>query len=484
MNAHAEKNAAAPSLPTNSFRPRMLIAEDNESVGKQLKTLLESDARVTVDIATDGQAAAEALRKRLYSVFLTDLKMPQLDGMSLIREVAEKQIPVTVIVMTGHGSIDRAVEAMRLGAYDFLTKPLDLDRLQLVLKRALHERALRDEVLYLREQLHVRDAFSHVITKSPQMLDVLELVNHIATTTTSVLIEGETGTGKELVARAIHKASAAHRPGPMVAVNCAALPETLLESELFGHEKGAFTGAISQRKGRFEQAQHGTLLLDEIGEVPLSMQVKLLRVLQERQFERVGGAEPIEVDVRVIAASNRSLARMVRKRKFRKDLYFRINVVRIELPPLRERPEDIPILAEHFCRKYAKPGEVQKTVDPHAMEDLLAHSWPGNVRELENVMERACVTSPSHVIGREHLAPDMALTSPPRSPFKVDLNRPLPDLLHDTVTTLEQQYIRKALEKTHGHVGKCADICGMSRRSITAKLGEYGIDRGTIRDRD
>src|SRR5262245_15324788 len=321
--------------PANAkaIQPRLLIAEDNELVGRQLKTCLEAELNLRVDTVRDGREALAALKENYYSIFLTDVQMPHLDGLELIREIGRLGIPVTVVVMTGYGSIDSAVQAMQAGAFDFFTKPLNLDRLRLVISRILQERALRDEVVYLRERLKARDAFSNIISKSPRMHAILELVNHIAQTTTTVLIEGETGTGKEMIAQAIHQASAAHRTGPLVPVHCAALPENLLESELFGHEKGSFTGAIGQRKGRFEQAHRGTLFLDEIGEIPLSMQVKLLRVLQERRFERVGGTDAVEIDVRVIAATNKSLTRMVKKGTFREDLYYRVNVVRIELPP-------------------------------------------------------------------------------------------------------------------------------------------------------
>ncbi len=469
-------------LDAKGIQPRILIAEDNELVGRQLQTCLEATLGVRVDTTADGKQALAALTKNYYSVFLTDLQMPHLDGMELIREIQKQRIPVTIVVFTGHASIDGAVQAMQAGAYDFFTKPLNLDRLRLVIARILEERVLRDEVVYLREQLQTRDAFGNVLSKSPRMNAILELVAHIAQTTTTVLIEGETGTGKEVIARAIHHASAAHRTGPLVPVHCAALPENLLESELFGHEKGSFTGAISQRKGRFEQANGGTLFLDEIGEIPLAMQVKLLRALQERRFERVGGTETVEVDVRVIAASNRSLARMVKKGTFREDLYYRVNVVRIELPPLRERPEDITLLAEHFCRKFVREGEDVKTIAPAAMEVLLKHSWPGNVRELENVIERACVTCQGPTIGPEHLSSDLLSAPPAGSPMKIDLRRPLPELLNEITTEFEKRYIRKALAKTHGNVSRCAKICGLSRRSITAKIAEYGIDRTELQE--
>ena len=468
-----EKTGAA--LP--EIHPRILIAEDNEMVCRQLKTCLEAALPVRADTTSNGKDALAALKKNYYSVFITDLQMPHLDGLELIREIQKQRIPVTAVVVTGHGSIDAAVQAMQAGAYDFFTKPINLDRLKMIIRRILEERALRDEVVYLREQLQARDAFGGIISKNPRIHAILDLVGHIAETTTTVLIEGETGTGKELIARAIHQASSRHRSGPLVPVHCAALPETLLESELFGHEKGSFTGAVGQRKGRFEQAHRGTLFLDEIGEIPLAMQVKLLRALQERCFERVGGTEPVEVDVRVIAASNRSLARMVKKGTFREDLYYRVNVVRIELPPLRDRPEDIPPLAEHFCEKFARRGEPRKEIAPAAMEVLLKHTWPGNVRELENVMERACVTCQGPAIGPEHLSPE--LSDPPRlgSGFRIDLHRPLPDVLRDLAADVERRYIRKALLKTHGNVSRCAEICGLSRRSVTSKIAEYGIDR-------
>jgi DNA-binding NtrC family response regulator len=295
-----------------------------------------------------------------------------------------------------------------------------------------------------------------------------------------VLIEGETGTGKEQVARAVHT-SAKERTGAFVAINCAALPETLLESELFGHEKGSFTSAIGQRKGRFEMAEGGTIFLDEIGDMPAPMQAKLLRVLQERCFERVGGTETIHVDVRVITASNRSLPQLVKEGKFREDLYYRLNVIKIDLPPLRDRREDIPLLATHFISKYSRATEPPKQLAPEAMEALLSYSWPGNIRELENAIERACVTSRDQIIRVENLPPD--LLSPPKSStsITVDLKRPLADYLHDAVTQIERDYIRKALEETRGHVGQCARICGLSRRSITVKMSTYQLDKDVFK---
>src|SRR5262249_19570785 len=321
-----------------------------------------------------------------------------------------------------------------------------------------------------------------VLSRSPKMHAVFELIEQVATTNATVLIEGETGTGKEQIARAIHNASASHRTGPFVAVSCAAFNENLLESELFGHEKGAYTGATAQRKGRFEQAQGGTLFLDEVGDVPPSMQVKLLRVLQERTFERVGGTTPIGVDVRVVAASNCDLKRKVSKGTFREDLYYRLDVVRIELPPLRERLEDVPLLATHFACKHSPPAGPVPKVSAKALKVLAEHSWPGNVRELENVIECACVTSRGSEIEPEDLS---ALATVPRETpgREIDLRKPLRQLLGEVVASVEREYLVKALRKTRGHVGKAARLCGYSRRSITGKLAEYRIDRAEFTDR-
>jgi DNA-binding NtrC family response regulator len=467
--------------PSGVAPRRMLIVDDNETTCKQLQTLLHDKARLEVSFLTDGHKALEEVTSKNYSILITDLRMPSMDGMQLIKEIQERRLPITVIVTTGHGSIDEAVQAIRLGAYDFLTKPVDLDYLRLVIDRALRERSLQDEVLQLRAQLQTSYAFHNILSKNPRMHAIFELISNVADTNTTVLIEGETGTGKEQIARALHLA-AHHATGPFVAVNCAALPETLLESELFGHEKGAFTGAVSQRRGRFEMADGGAIFLDEIGDVPAAMQSKLLRVLQERSFERLGGAEPIQVDVRVIAATNRSLQRLVKEGKFREDLYYRLNVVKIDLPPLRDRCEDIPLLATHFAEKFGRPGEAPKSIAPAVMEVLLNYSWPGNVRELENAIERACVTSRDTRIEVKNLPPDLLAPPNAKLPFRIDLDKPLSALVKETVAQIEQAYIRKALKKTHGHVSRCARVCGLSRRSITSKIAEYNLDRALFKE--
>ena len=461
---------------------RILIAEDPENTHVALKNLLQNDAQIQVDTISDGPAALQALAEQNYSIFLVDVLTPGVStgGMGLIEEIQKRAIPVTVIGMTSHASIDQAVQAMRLGAYDFLTKPIDLQHLRLVVQRALRERKLQDEVSALREQLQSRYSFRNIISKNPRMHAVFELIGNVAQTNTTILIEGETGTGKEQVALAIHGASNV-RTGPMIAVNCAALPETLLESELFGHEQGAFTSAVNKRTGRFELANGGTILLDEVGDIPPAMQAKLLRVLQERRFERVGGTESIEVDVRVIAATNRSLQKLVQDGKFREDLYYRLNVIKIELPPLRERREDIPLLDAYFAEKYARPVEPPKQIPPKAMDILMNYSWPGNIRELENAIERASVTSQNGAILPECFPSELLQKDAPKLPFAIDLTQPLPELLHKAQMNIEQEFIRKALEQTHGNVSQCAQICGISRRSLSAKLGEYQIDKSSFK---
>ena len=341
-------------------KPSLLIVDDNELSCKQLQKILQGKLDLNVEYLTNGNNALKELERANYSILLTDLRMPEMPGMELIRLIRERGLPVTIIVTTGHGSIDDAVAAIRLGAYDFLAKPVDVEHLRIVIERALRERAMVDELATLRSELKSKYSFKNVLSKNPKMHAIFELVGNVANTNTTVLIEGETGTGKEQLAQALHTMSR-ERTGPFVAVNCAALPETLLESELFGHEKGAFTNAIGRRQGRFELANEGTIFLDEIGDVPATMQAKLLRVLQERSFERVGGTETIPVNLRVIAATNRSLIQLVKENKFREDLYYRLNVVKITLPPLRDRPEDIPLLVTHFTLKYARPAEAART---------------------------------------------------------------------------------------------------------------------------
>ncbi len=471
----------APTAPPALDSRRLLVAEDLADARESLQQLLHLSLNLPVDTAADGAEALEMLRARHYSVLVTDLRMPKLNGLKLIEAMRAENLNTTVIVTTGHGGVPEAVEAMRNGAFDFLVKPAEPQHLILLVKRALEDRALRDELAALKAELGERHSFRNVLSKSPRMNEVFALIGHIADTTSTVLLLGETGTGKEQVARAIHGASAPHRTGPFVAVNCAALPEALMESELFGHEKGSFTGAAAQRKGRFETAHGGTLFLDEIGDLPQSVQVKLLRVLQERRIERIGGQQPIDLDVRVIAATHQPLEKLVKDGKFREDLFYRLNVIRIDLPTLRERPEDIRLLAEHFCQKYARANRTPPQLTPEAMQVLLKCEWPGNVRQLENAIERACATTRDGILTPAHLPPDVAKRGDVKHPFQVDLNRTLTEQLSELISAFEDRYLRRALRKTRGHVGKCAAITGLSRRSITDKISQYKIDKADFK---
>jgi DNA-binding NtrC family response regulator len=324
--------------------------------------------------------------------------------------------------------------------------------------------------------------FQNVLGNGPRMQSILDLVDHAARTSAPVLLEGETGTGKETIARALHEASAPVRRGAFVVVNCAALPENLLESDWFGHEAGAFPGATVARPGRFELADGGTLFLDEVGDVPPPHQARLLRFMQERRFERLGGANDIETDVRIVSASTRPLQQLVGQERFREDLFYRLNVIKIDLPPLRERAEDIPLLAAHFCARYSPAGQPSRQLPSEVVEALVHYHWPGNVRELENAIERACIVSEDALIRKEHL-PAEVLSETPASwpPFAIDLSRPLPQLLRDAVAHIEKHYLSQALKKTHGHVSRCAQICGLSRRSVTAKIAEYGLDKNAFK---
>lgn len=470
----AEPVVAEPTGGT--LRRRILIVEDQAETRESFQSLLEMALEVDVDLAADGAEALEKLTSQPYSLMITDLRMPRLGGMKLIQQVQEKRLPVTIIVTTGHGSIQEAVQAMQMGAYDFLTKPPDPQHFCVLIERALRERTLQDELAALRSQIAERNTFQNVLSKSPRMYDIFEVINNISDTTSTVLIEGETGTGKEVIARAIHEASSSHRTGPFVPVHCAALPESLLESELFGHEKGSFTGAAGQRKGRFETANGGTLFLDEVGDIPMPMQVKLLRVLQERKFERVGGNQTIEIDVRVVAATNQPLPKLVKEGKFREDLYYRLNVIKLDLPPLRDRPEDVALLATHFVQKYARAGQPPSQIAPEAMDRLLAFSWPGNVRQLENAIERACLTAKEGIIRPENLPPEVVKPVRSGASLAVDIGRPLQEQLAALTATFEERYLRKALKKSRGHVGRCARISGLSRRSVTTKIAQYQID--------
>ena len=454
---------------------RILVVDDSELVGQQLSQLLKLPGR-EISVAHEGTTALEWLVERPFSLVLTDLRLPGISGLDLIREIRNRDLPVTIIVMTAHATVEAAVEAMKLGAYDFIQKPIDTVRLELVVNQALEDRRLVDEVSDLRNRLRRRNAYHNLLGRSRRMMEVFARVERVASSSCTVLVTGETGTGKELVAQAIHYSDVT-RSGKLVVVNCAALPEHLMESELFGHERGAFTGADRQRQGRFEVAGGGTLFLDEIGELPLGMQAKLLRVLQDQRFERVGGTEPIKADCRVIAATNLKLAEAVSAGRFREDLYYRLNVVSIDLPPLRERLEDVPLLVNHFLEKLVARGLPAKKVAREALSRLGRYDWPGNVRQLEHLIEQAVVTTPGPVIEPDNLPPQIVPLR--EEPFSLDFDhtRPLQELTDEFVERIERAYLIRVLEKYRGRIDRCADHCGLSRRSISEKLRRYGIDK-------
>jgi two-component system response regulator AtoC len=458
---------------------RILVVDDSELVCQQLSQILARPSR-RIKVAHDGTSALEWLVEGHFSLVITDLQLPGIDGLDLIREIRQRGLPVTVVVMTGHATIDSAVEAMQLGAADYLTKPIDPIQLELVVEQALKDRTLRDEVEALRRGLQQRYSFHNLLGRGPRMREIFAKLARVATSSCTVLITGETGTGKELVAQALHHEDST-RQGPLLVVNCAALPENLLESELFGHEKGAFTGADRQRKGRFELADGGTLFLDEIGEIPPGMQAKLLRVLQDGTFERVGGTETLRSDVRILAATNIDLAGAVRSGTFREDLYYRLNVVSVELPPLRERAEDLPLLIDHFLGRLRERGYPAKSFAREALTRLSCYEWPGNVRELENLVEQLVVTTPGPVIHAEDLPQHIVATQEEPFTLDFDLARPLQPIIDELTERIERTYLRRVLEQYRGRIDACARHCGLSRRSISEKLRRYGIDKAEFK---
>ncbi len=445
-------------------KARILVVDDEVNARTALAELLR-DEGYAVETAADGFKALPKLDDFAPDLLLTDLKMPGLDGIELMKKARERDPEQAVVVMTAFGAVDTAVAAMRQGAADYLTKPINVEELAVVIDRALERRRLRAEAGQLRERLRARHRIPSIIGASPAMQQVFDTVLQVAPSRASVLITGESGTGKELIAAALHE----HSPraaGPFVKLHCAALAETLLESELFGHEKGSFTGAVGRRDGRFQQADRGTLFLDEIGDISPSTQVKLLRFLQEHEFERVGGNQTIKVDVRVVAATNRDLRQLVREGKFREDLFYRLNVVSIEVPPLRARPSDIPLLAAHFLEKYAREnGKTITGFTDDALQRLTRYPWPGNVRELENAVERAVVVCRGDKVRGEDLSPVVAPAEAPTDG--------MPQVPGASLADLEKFAILRTLEHTGGSTSRAAEILGISPRKIQYKLHEY-----------
>jgi DNA-binding NtrC family response regulator len=447
-----------------STRGKILIVDDEVNARNALAELLREEG-YTVEATADGFKALPKLEELAPDILLTDLKMPGMDGIELMQKAKVRDPECEAVVMTAHGAVETAVRAMRQGAADYLVKPVNLDELLLIVERALERRRLRAEAGQLRKRLDERHRLSNLVGSSPALKEVFETVLQVAPSRASVLITGESGTGKELIAAALHQ----HSPragGPFVKLHCAALTETLLESELFGHEKGSFTGAVGRREGRFAQTDGGTLFLDEIGEISPAIQVKLLRFLQEHEFERVGGNQTLKVDVRVLAATNRDLKKLVEEGKFREDLYYRLNVITLEVPPLRERVEDIPLLAVHFLRRYAEANQKDvKGFTPEALDCLLRYRWPGNVRELENAVERAVVVCR----GEEITAEDLPRAARAAAPAEAGA----PAIPGAALEELERYAILRTLEATGGSTSRAAEILGISARKIQYKLHEY-----------
>ena len=442
---------------------RVLVVDDERHQRDILQMILDAEGYETVS-ARNARHALQVLREQPFDVVLTDLKMPDMNGIALLTELLEVQPGLCVILMTAHGSIDSAVEAMRRGAFDYLTKPLEKDELLVVLGKAMERSNLVRENRLLHEQLQDRFRIDNIVGAHGSMQDVFRIVQKVAPSNSTVLIYGESGTGKELVARALHQGSQ-RRERPFYAVNVAALPESILEAELFGHEKGAFTGADVRRIGLFEQASGSTLFLDEVGDLKRDLQAKLLRTLQEREVIRVGGTERVRIDARIVAATNQDLEHAVREGLFREDLYYRLNVIPIVLPPLRERRTDIPLLVEHFLRKYGDPKGL-RDVSRDALEILANYEWPGNVRQLESVIERAVLLSEGPVIQPADLP---AAVRAPLSAPRGQLGLEIPETGID-LEQLERSLILKALEKTEGNVSRAARLLGLSRRTLQYRL--------------
>lgn len=447
------------------MRPKLIIVDDDDALREMLSQALKKDYHI--EGAECWSGALKKFEKENFDLCLLDIILPDADGIEVIPEIKAVSPSTIIVVMTGYPTVERAVEAMKKGAFDFVKKPFGVKEIRFILKRAVEERKLREAYENLLEFADVRYSFSGIIGKSKAMKEIFRLIRIVAPSNATILIEGESGTGKELLAKAIHRNSP-RKNGRFVAINCGGLPETLLESELFGYKKGAFTGAVSSKKGLFEVADKGTLFLDEIGNTPPSFQMKLLRVIEEGSFYPLGSTEPHRVDVRIISATNVPLEELVERGVFRKDLYFRLNVVKIVIPPLRERKEDIPLLAYHFLRIYTEKNNKKiEKISEDAMRILLSYHWPGNVRELENAIEHGVILTRGEEILPEHLPSHLRLKKPERE-IKI-----LP--YRDAKEEFEKEYIKNLLEYTKGNVTLASEISGITRQNIYVKLKKYKI---------
>jgi len=458
----------------------LLLVEDKNELRAMLRKALERNGH-SVDEAADGSAAIQKLRNRRYQMVLTDLKMPGASGLEVLRESKQADSTIPVILLTAFGSVDEAVSAMKEGAFDFIQKPVDLDHLKLLVERATRQQELLRENLILREEFASRYGFPRIVGESPAMRAVSQQLQKVAATEATVLLLGESGTGKELFARAIHHISD-RRDQPFIALNCAAIPENLVENELFGHEKGAFTGAGNRKVGKIELAQRGTLFLDEIGELPLASQAKLLRVLEERRFERVGGTQPIDVDVRIVTATNRDLEKRIREKLFREDLYFRISAVPITIPPLRDRGDDLDILADHFLERFCRDlGKSQLTLSQEARHRLREYSWPGNVRELQNAIERAVIVADGSEITHELLVCKPASVNTENAPANLVPETFSWEGSFDEVTARAQLHVERvllenALKDSRWNKTRAAEKLGITPKTLLAKMRATGLE--------
>jgi two-component system response regulator HydG len=451
------------------MKTKILVVDDEPSHRQMLEAVLTADG-YEVQQANDGQEAINSVEERFYDLILMDVRMSRVSGIEALKKIKELSPGIPVIIMTAYASVSTAVDALKSGAYDYLTKPLDIEELKILVSKALRQRQLEQENVYLRERLGDRFDFSNIIGRSSAMRDLFETIALVAPTEATVLIAGESGTGKELIANAIHQNSP-RTDRPFIKVNCAALPETLLESELFGHEKGAFTGALARKQGRFQLAHRGSIFLDEIGEMSPTTQTKILRVLQEREFEPLGSTQTVKVDTRVVTATNKNLEEEIQEGRFREDLYYRLNVVTLEVPPLRERREDISLLTDFFLKQYAeKNRRLIKGFTPRAMDLLMRHGWPGNVRELENAVERAVIMARGDVISQTEL-PDTLRK------LEAEIEKATVDLTPGrSLKEMEREMILRTLEEIGGNRTRSAEILGISRRTLQLKLKEYGIN--------
>lgn len=457
-------------MATSGITYNILIVDDDKSICMLIKSIMSVEKNYEVSTAISGESCLKYIREQMPDLVMLDIQMPGIDGIETLKRIKEFDARIPVVMMSAHGTIEKAVKSMKLGAYDFIPKPLERDRLLITAKNALMASSLKKEVDELKTELKHKYTFSNIIGQSGVMQEIFKSVEKVVNSNVTVLIQGESGTGKELIARAIHYHSSLRANKPFIAVNCTALPESLLESELFGHEKGSFTGAVGRRIGKFEQANNGTIFLDEVGLMSFATQAKLLRVLQEREFERVGGGpELIKVDVRVISATNRDLEDAMKKGEFREDLFYRLSVFPIKLPSLRERREDIPLLAAHFLKKYSEQENKKvEGINPDALELLMAYNWPGNVRELENAIERAIVLTNEDEIAAKELPPAVRSIGEKKI-YESD------NTLSSWIEKLEEEALRQALLENEGNISKTAKKLGIGRATIYRKAKKYGL---------